>query len=188
MLEVEFDPEVVEKRERGKDIIEGNQAVDSDLTEEKAIQIWSDVSNLVMDLTKISNGISFAARLLDLNEVKFGEEVGNRLDDPIAQVLVDPEEIDDGWTIRTTAVLTFKPMGDIYIDEFSTTLLDDIDEEFKESYYQEFVKIQCMADIVLNLMDSSSGKMEREDFTNKCVTKKNYDEDVLVIDGTDTSR
>ena len=184
MFEVEFDPEVDEKRERVKDMVEGNQPDDSGLSEEKRIQAWSDVSNLMTDLTKISNGKSFAARLLDRNEIKFGEEVGNRLDDPIAQILVNPGEIDDGWTVRTTTVYTFKPMADIYIDEFSATLFEDLDEEFKDLYYEELLTIQYIADIILNLVDSSSGKMEMENFTKKCATRTKYDEDVLVIDGT----
>ncbi len=187
MFEVEFDPEVDGKRERVKNIVEGNQPDDSDQTEEKGANVWSDVSNLLKDLTKISNGISFAGRLLDRNQIKFGEEVGNRLDDPIAQILINPWDIEDGWTVRTTTVCTFKPMADIFIDEFSATLFEDLDEEFKDFYYEELLTTQYIADIILNLVDSLSGKMEMENFTKKCATRAKYDEDVLVIDGRDAS-
>ena len=184
MFEIEFDPEVDDKRQLVKDIVGSKQPNDSDLSKEEQMQNWCDVSNLMTELTKISNGKSFAGRLLDRNEIGFGEEVGNRLDDPIAQILVNPGEIDDGWTVRTTTVFTFAPMAEIYVDEFSATLFDDLDEQFKDAYYEEFLKIQYIADVISNLMDSSSGKMEMENFSKKCATKTKYDdEDVLVIDG-----
>jgi len=184
MFQMELDPEVEEKRQRIRDIVEDNLPIEADLTEEELrIKKLDDFSTLMTDLTKISNGDSFVRRLLYCNNIRIGEDVGDRLDNPIVQILVDPEEVDENWTIRETTIFTFAPQAEIYIDEFSATLVDKLDEEFEEVYNEEFLKIEYMADIISNLMDFSSGKTEMEEFSKKCAFKIKDDGDILAIDG-----
>jgi hypothetical protein len=143
----------------------------------------NEFSALMMDLTKTSDGKAFVRRLLDRNQIEIGGDVGYRLNDPIIQILIDPDDADDTWTIKTTTVFTYTPQAVVYIDEFSAIQVDELDEEFKELYDEEFLKINYMADIISNLMESSSGKTEIEKFSQECAFKMSDDGDRLVVDG-----
>ncbi|MBN2228910.1 MAG: hypothetical protein JW779_04880, partial [Candidatus Thorarchaeota archaeon] len=146
MFEIELNPEVEEKRQRIRDIAEDNLPIEGDLTdEERRMKKLNEFSALMMDLTKTSDGKAFVRRLLDRNRIEIGGDVDDRLNDPIVQILIDPDDADETWTIKTTKVFTYTPQAVVYIDEFSAIQVDELDEEFKELYDEEFLKINYMA-------------------------------------------
>ncbi len=59
---------------------------------------------------------------------------------------------------------------EISIDESSTPLFRDIDEEFQEEYYHEYQMIMALGVVVENLIEESGkGKMDIEDFAAMCI-------------------
>jgi hypothetical protein len=177
-FQIEMDPEVNEKRQQFREVISG------DLSEEEMEIKTQNLTSIMMDLTNISNAESFVETQLDRNEIKIGEEVGDRLDDPIIRIFYDPEDDEEDHRLaKITTTLTFNPKAEVFIDEFSATLVDELDDEFREEYDEELFKIEYLAEIISNLMKSSSGKMDAKIFYERCAFQIEDDGNILKVDG-----
>ena len=125
-LQLELDPQVNEKRKLFCEVLDGNLS-----QEEREAKIQNS-SGIFSDLLDVSNAESFVDTVLERNEIQIGEAVGDRLDDPILRIFADPEEDEENRLARTTTIFTVEPRAEVYIDEFSALLLDEMDEEFGE--------------------------------------------------------
>jgi len=115
--------------------------------------------------------LDFAENVLDLNDIKLGEPIGVRLDDPLVSIPVDPRDYDpEDPMLRERLDVDLDKKHDITIDESSAPLFRDIDEEFQDEYYQEYQKIMALGLVVENLIEESGkGKMDIEDFAARCI-------------------
>jgi len=185
MFQIELNPAVNEKKMQLQEMIEEALSED-DLFEGVLERDTPTFATIMAKLFEISLAESFADSVLLCNEINIGEDVGERLDDPILQVPYDPEDYDDenpsSWA-RTNTVLTFQPWTEVYIDEFSATLAEELDEVFKEEYDEEFFNIDYLAEVIFNLMESSSGKMDMETFTEKCEIQMEHKGNTLTVTG-----
>ena len=178
MFQMELDPEVNEKRQRFRDIMEGN------LSEEERKTKMENFNEMMNDLSEISNAQSFVFEVLSRNKIELEDEVCDRLDDPIVRIPYLPEDGDEesGFAKITTA-LTFNPRAAVFIDEFSAALADELDEEFRDEYEDEFFEIYYLGEIISNLMKSSSGKMDAKTFYEMCAFQKEDDGNILKVNG-----
>jgi hypothetical protein len=61
-------------------------------------------------------------------------------------------------------------MYEVNIDESSSALFRDIDEDFQENYYQEYQLITALGLVVEDLLECpEKGKMDIEDFAERCI-------------------
>jgi hypothetical protein len=67
-------------------------------------------------------------------------------------------------------------------------LFEELDEEFQESYPEEFLKIMALGILITDLVeDPSSGKIDLEAFSKRCELDLEKEGDILSIDGTDVA-
>jgi len=178
MFQKELDPEVNEKRQLFRDIMEGN------LSEEERKAKMENFTEMMNDLGKISDAQSLVYEVLYRNKINIGEEVGDRLDDPIVRIPYLPEDDEEESRFaRVTTVLTFNPRAAVFIDELSATLVDELDEEFRDEYEDEFFEIYYLGEIISNLMKSSTSKMDAKTFSEMCSFQREDDGDILKVNG-----
>jgi hypothetical protein len=115
--------------------------------------------------------LDFAENVLDLNDIKLGEPIGVLLDDPLVSIPVDPRGCDpEDPLFRERLDVDLYKKHEITIDESSAPLFRDIDEEFRDEYYQEYQKIMALGLVIEDLIEESGkGKMDIEDFAARCV-------------------
>jgi hypothetical protein len=82
MLQLEIDPQINEKREKFRTILEGCLSQEEKKTEEHK-------SRLMANLLEASNAESFAETVLERNKINIVEDVKGRLDDPILRIFAD---------------------------------------------------------------------------------------------------
>jgi hypothetical protein len=178
MFQKKLDPEVNEKRQRFRDIMEGN------LSEEERTAKMENFNEMMNDLSKISDAESLVFEVLSRNKIEIGEEVGDRLDDPIVRVPYIPEDDEEESRFaKITTILTFNPRVAVFIDEFSATLVDELDEEFRDEYEDEFFEIYYLGEIISNLMRSPSSKLDAKTFSEMCAFQVEDDGNILKVNG-----
>ncbi|MCX6672950.1 MAG: hypothetical protein NTY37_04135 [Methanothrix sp.] len=121
MLRIELDPAINDKGRQVSEIFEGSLP-----EEERKIIIQNFVANM-MDLSNISGAEYFVNMVLVRNKIQIGEEVCDRLDDPILRIFAHPEEGHEGHRLaRTTKTLIFEQRAQVYIDEFSAIAAEEM--------------------------------------------------------------
>ena len=176
-LQLELDPQTNEKRGQFCEIIEGA------LSPEELEVKRQESAGLMADLLEMSNAESFVELTLERNEINIDEEVGNRLDDPIIRIFADEVEEDESKLARTTTVFTVEPRAEVYVDEFSAIISEEIEEEFKDEYPDEYARIVFLDKLISELSEPSSGKMDMEAFSERCEFQMESNGDLLEIDG-----
>lgn len=183
MFQMELDPEVNEKRQLFRDIMEGNLS----LEERKAKM--ENFTEMMNDLGKISDAQSLVYEVLSRNKIEVGEDVSDRLDDPIVRIPYLPEDDEEESRFaKITTILTFNPRAAVFIDEFSATLVDELDEEFRDEYEDEFFEIYYLGEMISNLRKSSSSKMDAKRFYEMCALQAEEDGYILKVNGRDVGQ
>ncbi|MCK9405734.1 MAG: hypothetical protein M0Q47_04920 [Methanothrix sp.] len=154
----ELDPDWRTKRDRmnEKDLEEADEKTRDEIFESLAYSI------VAMD---------FAKDLYNLNNLKVGEPAGDRLDDPVANIYIKPQEADpEDPLLNERLEVDLEKMYVVSIDESSSALFRDIDEDFQENYYQEYQLITALGLVVEDLLECpEKGKMDIEDFAERCI-------------------
>jgi hypothetical protein len=177
-LQLELDPQVNEKRKQFCEILEGS------LSQEEREAKMQNSSEIMADLLDVSNAESFINAVLERNEIQIGEAVGNRLDDPILRIFADPEEDEENRLARTTTVFTVEPRAEVYVDEFSAILSEEMDEEFEDEYHDEYMLLVFLGKLISDLTEPSPGKMDMKAFSERCEFQMEKNGDLLEIDGS----
>jgi hypothetical protein len=175
--QLEIDPQINEKRKLFCDFMEGTLS----LEEREAKKQQS--AGLFSDLLDMSNTESFIDMTLERNEIEIGEPVGSRLDDPIIRIFADDEEEDESKMARTTTVFTVQPRAEVYVDEFSSIFSEDLSEEFKDEYDEEYTRLVLLGKLISELTEPSSGKIDMEEFSERCEFQMENSGDLLEISG-----
>ena len=142
-------------------------------------------SGIIGDVIEISNAESFVNLILERNKIQIGEDVGDKLDDPIWRVIDDTDEDDEEESdlARTTTVFTLEPRAQVFVDEFYTVLAEVMDEEFEEEFPEEYMRLVFVGKLISDLKEPASGWMSMEDFQKRCRVEMDDDGDLLEIDG-----
>ena len=136
-----IDPQYQEKQNQFQKIVEGNESEGENLV------IPDSPSAIIEGIIDISNAESFANLILERNKIQIGEDVGDKLDDPIWRVFDDTDEYDDEESnlTRTTTIFTLEPRAQVFVDEFYTVLVEVMDEEFEEDFPEEYMRLVLYA-------------------------------------------
>jgi len=181
MVWLELDPQVKEKRTLANEFFEGN------LTKEEREEKIPNFVELMTDLTDLSNAESFINTILERNAIQIGEEIGSRLDDPIWRIFANIDEDEDeeeNKFARTTTVFNIVPQMEVLIDEYSALLIEEVDEEFEEEYSEEYDRLLLLGKLISELTQPSPGKIDIEDFADRCEFQLEREGDILDIDGS----
>lgn len=177
-FQLEIDPKVDEKRKQFCDILDGSLSVE----EREAIRQSSP--ELMSDLIRVSNAESFIETVLERNKIQIGEIVGSGLDDPILRIFANEEEDEEENKLaKTTTVFTVEPIAEVYVDEFSTILSEEIDEDFEEEYRDEYAQLVLLGKLISDLTEPLPGKVDMEAFSKRCELHMENNGDLLEIDG-----
>jgi len=154
----ELDPDWRTKRERmnEKDLEEADEKTRDELFESLAYSIVA---------------LDFAKDLYNLNDIKPGEPIGDLLDDPVINIHLKSQEADpEDPLLNERLEVDLEKMYVVSIDESSSALFRDIDEDFQENYYQEYQLITALGLVVEDLLECpEKGKMDIEDFAERCI-------------------
>ena len=137
----------------------------------------------------ISKARSFAKMVIDLNSIKIGEPVDNKLDDPVIEITIDP---DDFETCPEQAKCSVDFYLDktvvIFVDEFTAPLAGDLDDEFWDEYPSEAQRLKSLGLLIEKLaMSPSSRKMDFAEFVEECNISLEDDGSVLNVYGDDVA-
>ena len=115
--------------------------------------------------------LSFAEDVLNLNKIPLAMPIGSKLDDPIISIPIRRNDFDpDDPMQRERIDVDMEKVYEITIDEASAPFYHDIDDEFRQEYQLEFMKIMSLAKVIQYLVEQpAKGKMDIEEFADKCV-------------------
>ncbi len=177
-LQLELDPQVNEKRKLFCEIMEGNPS------QEECEAKRQNSAELMADLLYVSKAESFVDLVLERNKIQIGEAVNSRLDNPILRIFADEEKDDESKLARTTTVFTVEPRAEVYVDEYSAILSEEMDDDFEDEYQEEYTRLVFLGKLVSDLAEPSSGKIDMETFSEKCEFKMENNGNLLEIDGS----
>ena len=126
-----------------------------------------------------------ATSVLHRNKIEIGEEIADRLDDPIVRATRNLKELGlerDHPLVRQTVIISAQKEVEVFIDEFSTILASrgDFDAGFFERFPAECSKISVLGSLLSELSNRpSSGKLSMDEFTDKCA--KEFDNNGYLI-------
>ena len=174
---LEIDPEVNEKRKLFCETLEGNQS------EEEREARRKNSAGLMGDLLDVSNAESFVDTVLDRNDIQIGEDLGGKLDDPILRIFDDDDPEEESELAKTTTIFTVDPRAQIFVDEFSAVLANELDYEFEDVYEKEYMRLVLLGKLISELEEPSSGKMDMDAFRKRCEFEMENNGDLLKIKG-----
>ncbi len=178
----ELDPASMEKRDKIMALCEDQDSLSE--AEKESLELNS--TEWMSFLLRSGTAILFAKSVLSLNDIKIGEPVGDKLDDPILDIPVNSNDYDPKpEQFKTTIEFHLEKTIGIYADEFTTPLSSELDEEFIDLYPEEYQNLRVLGLLIEKLATSpTSRKMDFGEFIENCVMHlKDEDGDDLLIDG-----
>lgn len=185
----ELDPAWAEKRREVDEIFKNLSDSEEENEREAAKNRLKELMDEIKmdDIVKMGKAYTFAVTVLQRNEIEPGQ-VGDRLNDPILRIEVDPKEYEGHKMLKQTFFVDFGKNYELYIDEFSAPLYDELDEEFEEGYPEEFFKIRAMGILIESLVSKpSAGKIDMDAFAERCAFDLEKEGNILSIDGTNAA-
>lgn len=181
-----LDPTMTEKRDK---IIALSESPDSLSEEDKEALEFNSTEWLSFQMRSHKARI-FAKSVLSLNDIKIGEPVVSKLDDPLLNIPANPRDYDpEPEQLKTTIGFYLEKSVGIYADEFTTPLSSELDEEFCDLYPDEYQSLRVLGMLIEKLATSpTSRKMDFEEFVKNCSLHLEDEEgrDIL-IDGKDVA-
>ncbi len=182
----ELDPASMEKRDKILALCENSENLSED--EKESLEFGSQ--EWMSFLLRSGRAIIFAKSVLSLNDIKIGEPVGDKLDDPILDIPVKSIDYDPKpEQFKTTIEFHLEKTVGIYADEFTTPLSSELDEEFSDLYPEEYQNLRVLGLLIEKLATSpTSRKMDFGEFIENCTMHlKDEDGDDLLIDGKEVA-
>jgi len=181
----ELDPLMMEKRDK---ILALSENPDSLSPEEgESLKFGSD--EWMNNSLCISRAHIFAGMIFSLNDVKIGEPLENKLDDPVLEITVDPEDYDPKpKQLKCDIDFYLEKVINIFVDEFTTPLASDLDDEFWDVYPSEAQRLKVLGLLIEKLATSPpSRKMDFVQFAEECSLCLEDEGSVLNIEGEEVA-
>jgi hypothetical protein len=182
----ELDPASMEKRDKILALCENSENLSED--EKESLDFGS--KEWMSFLLRSGTAILFAKSVLSLNDIKIGEPVGDKLDDPLLDIPVNSGDYDPKpEQFKTTIEFHLEKTVGIFADEFTTPLSSELDEEFSDLYPEEYQNLRVLGLLIEKLATSpTSRKMDFGEFIENCTMRlKDEDGDDLLIDGKEVA-
>ena len=129
-----------------------------------------------------------AMSVLHRNKIEIGEEIGDRLDDPIVRVTMNLGELGldrDHPLVKSSIIVSAQKEITLFVDEFSTLLA--LNEDFASDFYDKFPsecgKISVLGSLIHDLSNRPpSGKLDMDEFANKCAKEFDNNGNIIIAD------
>jgi len=181
----ELDPLMMEKRDRILALSENPESLSPEEMESLKFgsEEWKD------NALSTSRARIFANMVLLANDVKIGEPLENKLDDPVLEIMVEPEDYDPRpKQLKCDIDFYLEKAITIFVDEFTTPLASEIDDEFWDAYPSEAQRLKAMGLLIEKLATSpTSRKMDFAQFTEECTLHLEDEERTLNVYGDDAA-
>ncbi|MBN1234703.1 MAG: hypothetical protein JW999_01490 [Methanotrichaceae archaeon] len=131
----------------------------------------------------------FANMVLFANDIKIGEPFENKLDDPVLEIMVEPEDYDPRpKQLKCDIDFYLEKAITIFVDEFTTPLASEVDDEFWDAYPSEAQRLKALGLLIEKLATSpSSRKMDFAQFAEECNIHLEDEERSLNVYGDDAA-
>ena len=181
----ELDPLMMEKRDQILALSENSESLS--LGEEESLKFGSEewMNNSLF----IARARIFADMIRSLNDIKIGEAIENKLDDPVIEVTVDPDDYEDTpKQMKCDIDFYLEKAVNIFVDEFTTPLAIDLNDEFWDTYPSEAQRLKVLGLLIEKLATApDSRKMDFAEFTEECTMTLKDDSSVLNVYGDDVA-
>jgi hypothetical protein len=185
----ELDPAWNERKDKLSEIFKDPNALsDEELKDSHEMLSEKLSSSEQKTLYELISALDFALSTLSRNEIEPEEDVGDRLDNPIIRVKVDEQDCEDTELLKSTVYVKLEKQSEIFIDEFTSPLFKDLDDQFEEEFPEEYLQIMALGLLVTDLVEEPSfGKIEMQDFIDRCDLEMEKEGDILNIDATENA-
>jgi hypothetical protein len=140
------------------------------------------------DLAKLIVAFDFALTVISRNEIESGEDAQGRLEDPILRIRIDAQDYKGEKPVKQTISVELETISEIYVDEFSAPRFDELNDEFQESYPEEFLQLMGLGILIKDLVeDPSPGKIDMQTFLERLDLEMEREGEILTVDGTNTA-
>lgn len=196
----EIDPNREENREKLLDLLsehspkwkqaeqkspgESNQSGEASPSEDADQAKEEAESRVIKTLVDVTNARSFAELALERNNFRWGEDGAALPDDPILRVR-DESEDEEAPMSRTTTTFSIEPRAIIFVDEYYSVLVDELDDDFRDEYPTEYSRLNFLAKIVGSLEDGTQGKEDMDSFCERSQMKMEIKGNILELDASD---
>jgi hypothetical protein len=161
-----LDPLMMEKRDKILALSENSESLSPEDME--SLKFGSD--EWMNNALSISRARNFAGMILSINDIKLGEPLENKLDDPIIEITVDPEDYETRpEQMKCDIDFYLEKSVNIFVDEFTTPLASDLNDEFWDEYPSEAQRLKVLGLLIEKLATSpASRKMDFAEFAEEC--------------------
>ncbi len=162
----ELDPLMMEKRDKILALSVNSESLSPE--EAESLKFGSD--EWMNNALSIAKARTFCDMVLDLNDIKIGENVENKLDDPIIETTVDPDDYETRQgKMNCNIDFYLEKSVNIFVDEFTTPLACDLNDEFWDEYPSEAQRLKVLGLLIEKLATSpTSRKMDFAEFAEEC--------------------
>jgi hypothetical protein len=185
----ELDPDWANRKDKFPEIFENPSEINDEGRAEDCDEPGDKLEDL--DLKGIAESVvafDFALTTLSRNDIEPGEDVGDRLDDPILRIRVNEEDYKDSDLLRSTVSVFLEKRSEIFVDELTTPLFEDIDEEFEVDYPEEYLRIMTLGMLITDMVEEPSpGKIDMQAFSERCILEMETEGDLLIVDGAESA-
>ena len=181
----ELDPLMMEKRDKILALSENSESLSPE--EEESLKFGSE--EWMNSALFVSRARIFAGMIFSLNDIKIGEPIENKLDDPIIEITVDPDDYEDmPEQMKCDIDFYLEKAVNIFVDEFTTPLAIDLNDEFWDTYPSEAQRLKVLGLLIEKLATSpDSRKMDFAEFAEECTMTLEDDSSVLNVYGEDVA-
>lgn len=181
----ELDPLMMEKRDKILAISENPGCLPPE--EEESLKFGSD--EWMNNALYIARASTFADMILTLNGIKIGEPLENKLEDPVIEITVDPEDYEDRQEqMKCDIDFYLEKSVNIFVDEFTTPLASDLNDKFWDEYPTEAQRLKSLGLLIEKLATSpTSRKMDFAQFAEECTMTLEDEGDVLNVYGEEVA-
>lgn len=140
------------------------------------------------DLLEKLEALQFFDAALELNEIEVeGDPRGELGDDPLLRIPIDPDECDpDDELIKSILAVHLDKRVIVRLDEMTTPLAKDVDDEFLDEHAEEYYKICSIGMTIERLLypPGDSNKIDLDEFKEILVFEEDMEDFVMMVDGT----
>ena len=147
-----------------------------------------EIIDRATELFEKLKALQFLDAALELNEIEIGGAAKVELgDDPLLRIAVDADDCDPEDEL-TKAILSVRleKTVEVRLDELTTPLAKDVEDEFADEYPEEYYKICSIGMTVERLLEppGDSNKIDLDEFRDLLVFEEDMGNFVMTVDGT----
>ncbi|RQW80335.1 MAG: hypothetical protein EHM14_05305 [Methanothrix sp.] len=138
------------------------------------------------DMARLIYAYDFALDLLSRNNIESAEDAKSGLEDPVLRIMVDSDEYEGDLLVKQTVTVDLNTVSEIYVDEFTSPLFEELKEGFEEEYPEEALHLLSLGTLIKDLAEEPSpGKIDMAAFSERLSLQMETDGEILIVDGSE---